>query len=108
MDDLDKIVMTEEAKILLREEQTRLLKVVEALSRLDKSKEWETLRDLVFSKSLVAIERQLLNETLSKEVNMNKIYRLQGEWAWAKQFTDVDRFIETLKKQLEEIKKRLT
>jgi len=107
MDELDKIVMTDEAKVLLREEQSRLLKIVDALTKLDKTKEWETLKELIFTKSLVAIERQLLNETLAKEVDVNKIYRLQGEWAWAKQYSDVDRFVETLKRQLEEIKKRL-
>jgi hypothetical protein len=108
MDELDKIVMTEEGKVLLREEQTRLIKIIEALSKLDKLKEWETLKELVFSKSLANIERQMLNESVAKEVDVDKIYRLQGEWAWAKQFTETDRFVETLKRQLEEIKKKLT
>ena len=108
MDELDKIVITDEVKVLLREEQTRLIKIIEALSKLDKTKEWESLKELVFSKSLVNIERQMLNESVAKEVDVNKIYRLQGEWAWAKQFTETDRFVETLKRQLEEIKKKLT
>ena len=108
MDELDKIVMTEEGKVLLREEQTRLIKIIEALSKLDKLKEWESLKELVFSKSLVNIERQMLNESVAKEVDVNKIYRLQGEWAWAKQFTETERFVDTLKRQLEEIKKKLT
>ena len=108
MDELDKIVMTEEGKVLLREEQTRLIKIIEALAKLDKSKEWETLKETVFSKSLANIERQMLNESVAKEVDVNKIYRLQGEWAWAKQFTETERFVDTLKRQLEEIKKKLT
>jgi hypothetical protein len=103
----EQIELTDENKILLRGEQTRLIKVVEALQKLDESKEWQTLKELVFSKSLASIERQMLNECVAQEVNVNKIYRLQGEWAWAKQYNDVDRFAETLKRQLEEIKKRL-
>jgi hypothetical protein len=108
MDELDKIVITDEVKVLLREEQTRLLKIIDALSKLDKSKEWDTFKETVFAKSLTAIERQMLNECVAKDVDINKIYRLQGEWAWAKQFTETDRFVENLKKQLEEIKKKLT
>jgi uncharacterized Zn finger protein len=97
----------EDVSVQLREEQTRLLKIVEALAKLDKSKEWSTLKELVFSKSLEAIERQIKVESLSENINTDKLYNLQGQWAWAKQFCDTDRFAETLKKQLEEIKKRL-
>ena len=108
MDEIDKIAITEESKVLLRDEQAKLIKVIEAIQKLDKSKEWETLKEIVFARSLVAIERQLLNESLAKEVDVNKIYRLQGEWAWAKQYNDIDKFVENLKRQLEEIKKRLS
>lgn len=90
-----------------REEQTRLLRLVEALVVLDKTKEWTTLKELVFDKSVKAIERQMLNECLAPEVNTDKIYRLQGEYAWAKQYSDIDKFVEMLKKQLEEIKTKL-
>lgn len=96
-----------EAKIKLREEQTRLIKIIESLEKLDKSKEWSSLKELVFDKSLESIERQMKFEALSPEINTDKLYNLQGQWAWAKQFCDIDRFTETLKIQLQEIKKKL-
>ena len=99
--------MTDENKALLRVEQTRLLKIIDALSKLDKGKEWESLKEEVYEKSLNAIERQMLNECLSQTINTDKLYKLQGEWVWAKQFTDVDRYVDTLKRQLEQIKKKL-
>lgn len=107
MEDLDKIVLTDEIKVQLRERQTELVKIIEALAKLEGSKEWGTLKDLVYSKSLVAIERQMLNENMAQTINTDKLYRLQGEWAWAKQFNDTNRFVETLKKQLEDIKQKL-
>jgi hypothetical protein len=107
MDELDTIVLTDEIKVQLRAEQVRLVKIIEALIKLDGSKEWQVLKEEVFDKSKQAIERQLLNECLSTEVKEPKIYRLQGEYAWAKQFCETDRFVETLKKQLEEIKRKL-
>lgn len=100
--------MNEQEKILYREEQTRLIKLLDALAKLDKNKDWETLKEMVFAKSLQAVERQMLTECLSPEISIEKLYKLQGEWVWAKQYTDVDRFIETLKKQLEEIKNKLS
>jgi hypothetical protein len=107
MDELDTIVLTDEIKVQLRAEQTRLVKIIEALIKLDGNKEWNVLKEEVFGKSRQAIERQLMNECLSQEVKDPKIYRLQGEYAWAKQFCETDRFAETLKKQLEEIKRKL-
>lgn len=104
---MDNVEITDEVKLLLREEQTKLINLIEALANLDGTKEWETVRELTFEKSLKAIERQLLNEALAVEVNMNKIYRLQGEWVWAKQYSDVKRFVDTLKKQLEAINLKL-
>lgn len=103
---MDEIV-SEENKARLREEQTRLIKILEALEKLDKSKEWHILKDLVFSKSLEVIERQIKNEALQPEISTDKLYKLQGEWVWAKQYSDTDRFVKTIKLQLEEIKKRI-
>lgn len=107
MDDLDSIVLTDEVKAQLRVEQARLVKIIEALVKLDGSKEWQTLKEEVFDKSKQAIERQLMVECLAQEVKDPKIYRLQGEYAWARQFCETDRFVETLKRQLEEIKRKL-
>lgn len=98
---------TEERKAKLRERQNELVRLLEALAKLDKSEEWHILKELVFDKSVTLIERQLLNESLAKEIDTNKLYKLQGEWAWAKQYGDVNRFADTLKIQLEEIKKIL-
>jgi len=99
--------LNEEQKVLLQGKQNELIKLIEALVRLDKSEEWEVVKELVFSKSQSSIERQLLNESLSEKVDINKIYKLQGEWVWSKQFADTKRFVDTLKKQLADIKIRL-
>lgn len=94
-------------KTILQEEQTRLISILEALEKLDKTKEWTTVKELVFNRSLESIERQIKVESLATEINTDKLYKLQGEWVWAKQFCDIDRFVETIKKQLEDIKQRL-
>lgn len=105
--DFDKLELTEEVKVKLREEETRLTKIIEALVSLDKSKEWSTLKELVYDVSVLSVERQILNICLNKEIDLNALYKLQGEWAWAKQHSDTNRFITTLKQQLEGIKNKL-
>jgi hypothetical protein len=99
--------ITEENKVKLREIQDRLVRLLEALARLETNEDWLTLKELVFNKTLASIEKQLINESLAKVIDTNKLYKLQGEWAWAKQNVDSERFIQTLKSQLEDIKKKL-
>lgn len=104
---MEEEVLDEKSKTLLREEQNRLISIIESVATLEKSEEWATLKELVFNRSLQSIERQIMSATLSEDIDLNKLYKLQGERSWAKKFTDTDRFIETLKKQLQDIKNRL-
>lgn len=99
--------MDEQTKVKYEEKRVELVKVIESFENLEKSKEWEVIKELVFNPSLKSIERQILNEAVTKEINVNNLYKLQGEWAWAKQYSDTNRFIETLKKQLVEINKKI-
>jgi len=99
--------VSEEVKTQLREKQNELISIIEALTRLDTNPDWQTLKELVFDRALDSIERQIRNEALNQTIDTSKIYKLQGEWAWAKQNVDSDRFISTLKIQLEDIKQKL-
>lgn len=100
--------LNQEQRTKLRERQAELITLLEALAKLDGTKEWKVLKELVFDKSVASIERQLQSEALAPEINLNKLYKLQGEWVWAKQHSDMGRFVDTLKTQLEDIKKKLT
>lgn len=99
--------MEEEVVVKLREEQTRLIKIIEAFVELDKSRAWQTLKELIFKKSLGNIEDQLFAECLTPVLNEKEIYRLQGQRVWAKRYCEIDGYVSTLKKQLEEINKKL-
>ena len=107
MDDIDKIELTPEVEIKLRERQGELVQIIEAIERLEKNKDWQTIKELVFGKWLEAVERQIFNETLSKEINTPKLYRLQGEWASARQYAKPVEFAKQLAVQLQGIKNKL-
>ena len=72
-----------------------------------KNKDWLTIQELIFSRSQEAIERQIRHESLAREIDKNKLYRLQGEWAWSRQYGDMVAYAEALKKQLSAIKSKL-
>ena len=97
--------LTTEQKALLQERQSELVKIVEAFASLEKSKEWETLKELVFDKELQGIENRMKSESNKPVIDTTVLYRLQGRKEFARQFCDVKRYVNFLVQQLEEIKK---
>jgi hypothetical protein len=103
----EKPKVSEQAGILLEQRRIELVKIIESFENLEKSKEWATLKELVFSKSAASIERQILIESLASKIDTNKLYKLQGEYVWARHYNDVGRFVETLKKELDNVNKKI-
>jgi len=99
--------ISDSSKSRLRQEQTRLITIIESFEKLEESTEWSSLKELVFNPSLASIERQLMNESLKQPLDTAMLYYLQGQRAWVKQYTDTHSFVEHLKRQLQEIKKKL-
>lgn len=99
----------EEAELKVQREKRydELVKIVESFERLEKSEEWGVLKEYVFSKSLISIERQLLNAANEIPIDIPKVYKLQGELSWARRFNDINRFIETYKQQLIDAKSKI-
>ena len=93
--------------VVLRERQTELIKIVESIDEVLRTKGWQTLKELEFDKRVSSIERQLLAEAKMDEVEPKKQYRLQGELIWARRYSDLKSYGEMLKKELESIKKKL-
>lgn len=99
--------LTEETKAKLRERQGELTRLLEAISNLSSSREWNVIKELVFDESAASIERQMLSECLAQKIDTDKLYKLQGKLEIAKRHSDTDRLADTLKNQLQDIKNKL-
>lgn len=93
--------------VALRERQTELIKIIESIDEVLKTKGWQTLKELVFDSRVDSLERQLLAEAKKEEIDPKKIYKLQGELIWSKRYSDLRSYAEMLKKELEGIKLKL-
>lgn len=91
----------------LRDRQTNLVKILEAIDLVLKTSGWQTLKELVFDKVVERIERQLLSESKQFPIDADKIYTLQGELVWAKRYADFKAYAEMLQKELQGIKDNL-
>src|SRR3990167_2966474 len=86
----------------LIERQSELVRTIEAIGEVLKSKDWKVVRE-TFEKLVKSYERQLLSEAKKPILEENKIYFLQGQIATAKRY-NLATYSEMLKKELQGIK----
>ncbi len=94
-------------KAKYKEEEAKLIKIIEAVGHVSASKDWQTLSDILFKNIQDSLERRLKQEALKKPIDEPEIYRLQGQLAWAKSYTNLQDLLLLFKKQLEGIRKQL-
>lgn len=95
----------EETKIDTSDEQAHLTRLIESLSTLIGTKEWNTLNELHFSKEEERIKRLLFIESKKFPFDSNRLYQLQGEYIWAQRYSDIRKWILSLNNQLNQLKK---
>ncbi len=98
--------LTVEQVSILRNKQTELISIMEAYNFLEQTKEWQLIKE-AYRKQVESIEVEISSEVSKPVIDINKLYRLQGELTIAKRHSNTDRFVESLKVQLEGIKSRL-
>lgn len=86
------------------EEQARLTRLIEAINNLLTSRDWQVLQEFHFVPEESRLTRLLLLEAKKSEVELDEIYRLQGELKWAKRYADLKVFGKFLKNQLDKLK----
>ena len=89
----------------LLERQQELIKTIEALDGVIRSKDWQVIREM-FEKLSLSLERQLLTEAKKPLIEEEKIYFLQGQLATAKRY-DLITYQDMLRKELQGIKLKL-
>lgn len=92
--------------VRMRERESRLVKLIEALGGLSKNKEWSTLREELFDGDLESLERKQAAEANKLEVSLPNLYRLQGQMIQAKRW-DLDSLAAQYQAELANIRKQL-
>lgn len=93
--------------VILRERKIELTRIVESIDLLSQIKEWQTLKELIFDKMVERLEKNLQAEAKKNELLPAEIYRLQGQIAWAKRYSDLYKLAEAYKQELNSINKKL-
>ncbi len=89
---------------LLREKEALLVRILEAIKEVESTSGWSTLKSLVLSKRIEALEKQLTAESEKEVIDTSKLYKLQGRLLEARKY-DLDKLAESFRLELSNIKK---
>jgi len=103
--DLSEIPGSEIRQEALRERDSKLVRVIEALDAIIESNEWRTLKEEVFDEVHASVERRLQAEANKSEVALPELYRLQGERKWAMRFAKLEVLRSQYRTELTSIRK---
>ncbi len=68
---------TKDKAVMLRERDAHLVRLIEAITDVQKTSAWSTLKEDLDSE-VARLNRLLLTESKKKELDLPEVYRLQG------------------------------
>ena len=91
----------------LQEKQGELAILIESINRVEANEDWRKLKDVFLNGIVDKLERQLKDEAKKEEVSLPKLYRLQGQIEWAKRYSDLKKFSNEKRLEVENLKKQI-
>lgn len=89
----------------LRERDSHLVRVIEAIDGVLATREWRTLKELVFEPAAASIEKRLADEAGKPEISTPSLYRLQGEKLWSSRYASLEKLRTKFHRELMSIRK---
>lgn len=97
----------EEVTPKLREEETRLMRIIEAIRSIKQSEAWRTLQEEKFDGLVVMLEKDLKSEARKEHIDLAKLNRLAGQLEWAEKYADLTKLENQYMNQLTNIRLKL-
>ena len=94
-------------KPMLHQKEGELVKIIEAIMRVATSEDWNILKEHIFDSLVDGLERRLNSEAAKAELNQPEIYRLNGQLAWARKFSDFKKLADVYRVELSNVKQQL-
>lgn len=108
---IEKVSLTVEEQVdtkpLLREKESELIAILEALQGIQRSKEWSTLKTKVFDKLPVDLSKQIQTEARLEIPDTLKLNRLAGQLKWAEKYSDLSKLEDIFRLELTNVRKQL-
>lgn len=99
----------QDEKILeaLREKESSLVRIIEAIGRVERSADWSSLKTDVFDGLAQNLRNRIFTEAKKEQPDSLKLNRLSGQLEWADRFADLSKFRKEKEVELKSVKKQL-
>lgn len=108
---IDSLTLTEEQPVdnkpMLREKESSLIKVIDALQGISQTQEWGTLKSEVFDNLVVTLEKELRDEAKKETPDPLKLSRVAGQLKWAEKYSDLTKLEGVFRIELKRIRQML-
>lgn len=94
----------EDIKPRLREQEQRLVRIIESIQAVKDSKEWGTLKTELFDGLADKLEKSLKTEAKHDNPSTNKLNRLTGELKWAEKYADLSKLEQEHRVELQRVR----
>lgn len=91
----------------LRQRESELISIIEAIERVADSPDWNILKNSIFSGLEESLEGKLNLEAKKDDPNKQELARLTGQLIWAKKYADFKKLSEVFRLELSNVKKQL-
>lgn len=92
---------------ILVEREAKLVRVIEALQQIQRSKEWSSLKTELFDSLAENLKVRLLAEARSLSPDVAKLSHLAGQLEWAEKYSDLSKLEKMSRTELTNIKNML-
>jgi len=89
-------------KPMLRQRETEIVEIIEAIERIINSNYWKIIREKVYDPDIEILKHQLITEQ-----DTIKLYRLQGKVDWIDKNLDLTKLLTSKKNELINIRRQL-
>jgi hypothetical protein len=93
--------------IQLRQEETKLAAIIEAINIIAATDEWKVLKEKVFDGVVDSLKRERETEVEKQPINGPKVHNINGQLRWARKYLDLSSFANIYKQELINIRKQL-
>ncbi len=90
----------------LKEQEGKLLRIIEALQTVQDSKGWSTLKADVFDGLVESLNRAITSEARKENPDTLKLNRLAGQLKWAEQYADLGKLEQMFRQDLANIRRK--
>lgn len=91
----------------LREREGELVRIIDALNKVSKTKEWAFLKEKLFDGMFLDLEDKIRREVRKDAPDLTKINRLVGQSIWSERYADLSKLSETYRLELTNIRLKL-